>query len=291
MRRRNRCLDPAARNSTLVEVEDKLRKFIVGQDEGVSAVMRVLTTHAAGCSQSGRPIAVVLLLGPTGVGKTRLCEALAEALYGQRKALLRVDCGEMQNSHEVAKLIGSPPGYLGHRETTPVLTQHALNACHTEQVKISLLLFDEVEKAHENVRNTLLGVFDKAELRLGDNSLVNFEKTIIFMTSNLGAREMNHELGDSPKEPCRSKSACGRSPWRLPGGSSRRSSSTVSTRPWFSNPSRMPKSGRFSSWSWGCCVLSSWSPPGRSVSCCWSRNLPRSISWPARTRGSSAHVS
>lgn len=148
----------------------------------------------SGLAPEGRPAGVFLLLGPTGTGKTRTVEALAEVLHGSPKNLLKVDCGEFQMEHEVAKLIGAPPGYLGHRETTPMLTQQKLGAVASEDSALSLILFDEIEKAASSMTRLLLGVLDKAILRLGDNTSVNFERSLIFLTSNLGAREMRREL-------------------------------------------------------------------------------------------------
>jgi ATP-dependent Clp protease ATP-binding subunit ClpA len=150
--------------------------------------------HQAGLAPEGRPAGVFLLLGPTGTGKTRTVEALAEALHGNDKHLLKVDCGEFQMEHEVAKLIGAPPGYLGHRETPPMLTQHKLSSMASEASNLTLVLFDEIEKAAPSMTRLLLGVLDQAVLRLGDNTQVNFEHTLIFLTSNLGAREMQKEL-------------------------------------------------------------------------------------------------
>jgi ATP-dependent Clp protease ATP-binding subunit ClpA len=149
----------------------------------------------AGLSPEGRPLGVFLLLGPTGTGKTRTVEALAEVLHGSAKNLLRIDCGEYQMEHEVSKLIGAPPGYLGHRETHPILTQARLAAVTSEECGVSIVLFDEIEKAAPTMNRLLLGILDKATLRLGDNNTVNFERSMIFLTSNLGARNMMKELG------------------------------------------------------------------------------------------------
>jgi ATP-dependent Clp protease ATP-binding subunit ClpA len=146
--------------------------------------------HLAGLAPEGRPVGVFLLLGPSGTGKTKTVEALADVLHGSEKNVLRIDCGEFQMEHEVAKLIGAPPGYLGHRETHPLLTQQKLNAVTSERSNLSIVLFDEVEKAASSLSRLLLGVLDKASLRLGDNTAVNFERSLIFLTSNLGAREM-----------------------------------------------------------------------------------------------------
>src|SRR5438045_2504498 len=150
--------------------------------------------YRAGLAPEGRPAGVFLLLGPTGTGKTRTVEALADTLHGNEKSLLRVDCGEFQMEHEIAKLIGAPPGYLGHRETPPMLTQQKLGAVTSEGSHLALILFDEIEKAAPSMTRLLLGVLDKAVLRLGDNTSVNFEKSLVFLTSNLGAREMLKEI-------------------------------------------------------------------------------------------------
>jgi CheY-like chemotaxis protein len=151
----------------------------------------------AGLAPEGRPVGVFLLLGPTGTGKTRTVEVLAEILHGSARNVVKVDCGEFQSDHEVAKLIGAPPGYLGHRETEPRLTQGKLNAVTSSRSDLSLVLFDEIEKAAPSIAPLLLGILDRAILRLGDNTEVSFEKSLIFLTSNLGAREMMSELQPS----------------------------------------------------------------------------------------------
>ena len=172
----------------------RLTEKVVGQAAAIEAIVPYVQMYQAGLAPEGRPAGVFLLLGPTGTGKTRTVEALAEVLHGSAKNLLKVDCGEFQMEHEVAKLIGAPPGYLGHRETQPMLTQQKLNAVTSEKCSLSLVLFDEIEKAAPSMTRLLLGVLDKAVLRLGDNTTVNFERTLIFMTSNLGARGMLREL-------------------------------------------------------------------------------------------------
>jgi ATP-dependent Clp protease ATP-binding subunit ClpB len=179
------------------EAEDlamKLRSRVVGQDEAIQHIVRTYQSYLAGLSPAGRPIGNFLFLGPTGSGKTRLVEATAECLLGDRCAVIKIDCAEFQHSHEIAKLIGSPPGYLGHRETHPALSQEALNRYHTESLKLSVVLFDEIEKASDALWNLLLGILDKATLTLGDNRHVDFSQAMIFMTSNLGAAEMNAML-------------------------------------------------------------------------------------------------
>lgn len=178
------------RKRRVSNLHSALASRIIGQAAAVDAIVPYVQMHQAGLAPDGRPLGVFLLLGPTGTGKTRTVEALAEVLHGSAKNILRIDCGEYQMEHEVAKLIGAPPGYLGHRETHPVLTQARLSAITTERSNISIVLFDEIEKAAPSMNRLLLGVLDKAALRLGDNSVVNFGRTLIFMTSNLGARGM-----------------------------------------------------------------------------------------------------
>jgi len=167
---------------------------VVGQPQALTQIVPYVQMHEAGLSPEGRPVGVFLLLGPTGTGKTRTVEVLAQALHGSEKNLLKVDCGEFQMEHEVAKLIGAPPGYLGHRETQPMLSQQKLNAVTSDKSNLALVLFDEIEKAAPSMTRLLLGVLDKAVLRLGDNVSVSFERTIIFLTSNLGADAMRKQL-------------------------------------------------------------------------------------------------
>src|SRR5438270_12143338 len=176
------------------DLTTSLSSKVVGQPNVINVIIPYVEMFQAGLSPENRPVGVFLLLGPTGTGKTRTVEALAEVLHGSVKNLLKVDCGEFQMEHEVAKLIGAPPGYLGHRETQPMLTQQKLNAVTSEKCSLSLVLFDEIEKAAPSMTRLLLGVLDKGVLRLGDNSQVNFEKSLVFLTSNLGAREMMREI-------------------------------------------------------------------------------------------------
>jgi ATP-dependent Clp protease ATP-binding subunit ClpA len=178
----------------LDDIGNFLAQKLVGQPAAIAAIVPYIQLYRAMLSPEGRPAGIFLLLGPTGTGKTKTVEALAEVLHGHPKKLLKVDCGEFQMDHEVAKLIGAPPGYLGHRETQPWLTQQKVNAAASEACDASLLLFDEVEKAAPSMARLLLGILDKASLRLGDGTTVNFEKTFIFLTSNLGAQNMAREL-------------------------------------------------------------------------------------------------
>src|SRR5271154_4072586 len=176
------------------DLERKLHRTIVGQDEAIHHIVSAYQCYVTGLAAAGRPIATLLFLGPTGTGKTRVVEATAEALLGNPRAVLKIDCAEFQHSHEIAKLVGSPPGYLGHRETRPILSQDVVNQHHTDKVKISFVLFDEIEKASDALWNLLLGILDKATLTLGDNRRADFSNAMIFMTSNLGASEMTDIL-------------------------------------------------------------------------------------------------
>jgi len=185
-----RLLDPTISGPEAEELEAGLRARIVGQDEAIRQIVGVYQAFVGGLAAPGRPVGNFLFLGPTGTGKTRLVEALAETLAGDARAVVKVDCAEFQHSHEIAKLIGSPPGYLGHRETHPALSQETINKFQTDKLKLSFVLFDEIEKASDTLWNLLLGILDKATLTLGDNRQVDFSHCMIFMTSNLGAREM-----------------------------------------------------------------------------------------------------
>jgi ATP-dependent Clp protease ATP-binding subunit ClpB len=187
-------LDPNRRSSDAQEFETALRRRIVGQDAAIEKVTEIYQMFLAGLNAPGRPVGSLLFLGPTGSGKTRVVEAMAEALFGDPRACIKIDCAEFQHSHEIAKLIGSPPGYLGHRETHPLLTQEALNQWHTEKLKLTVLLFDEIEKASDALWQLLLGILDKATLTLGDNRRVDFSHCVIVLTSNLGAAEMNEMI-------------------------------------------------------------------------------------------------
>jgi ATP-dependent Clp protease ATP-binding subunit ClpB len=186
----NKELDTRMRSSISRHFEDALRQKIVGQDEAVQALVELHQVFCAGLRSPGRPVGNLLFLGPTGSGKTRIVEAAAEILFGDSRAVIKIDCAEFQHSHEIAKLIGSPPGYLGHRETHPMITQEALAASHTDKLKLSFLLFDEIEKASDALWQLLLGMLDKATLTLGDNRKVDLSQTVIFLTSNLGGGEI-----------------------------------------------------------------------------------------------------
>jgi len=187
-------LDPSRTGREAEALDSNLRRLVIGQDEAIDQIVNIYQMHQTGLNPPGRPVGNFLFLGPTGTGKTRIVEAMAESLVGSPRAVVKIDCAEFQHSHEIAKLIGSPPGYLGHRETHPLLSQETINQHHTDRVKLSFILFDEIEKASDSLWNLLLGILDKATLTLGDNRKVDFSRAMIFMTSNLGASEMSSLL-------------------------------------------------------------------------------------------------
>ena len=184
-------LNPEVKSPLAAEFESQLRSRVVGQDRAVRNIASLYQVFQAGMTNPTRPLGTMLFLGPTGAGKTHVVEAAAEILFGDRNAVIKIDCAEFQHSHEIAKLIGSPPGYLGHRETTPMLTQENLEKHRTERDPFTLVLFDEIEKASDSLWQLLLGILDKATLTLGDNRKVDFSQAMIFMTSNLGSKEMS----------------------------------------------------------------------------------------------------
>ena len=190
-------LDATVTGTKAKDLETKLHRLVIGQEEAIQEIVRTYQTYVAGLAPEGRPIGNFLFLGPTGTGKTRAVEATAEALLGNPRAVIKIDCGEFQHSHEIAKLVGSPPGYLGHRETHALLSQEALNQYYTDSLKLSFVLFDEIDKASDALWNLLLGILDKGTLTLGDNRKVDFSNALIFMTSNIGAAEMSSLV--SPK--------------------------------------------------------------------------------------------
>src|SRR5580765_8553592 len=184
-------LDPDQKSPRAQDFEERLSARIVGQERAVRRMSGLYQIFLAGMNPPARPIGTMLFLGPTGSGKTRVIEAASEVLFGDSNGVVKIDCAEFQHSHEIAKLIGSPPGYLGHRETSPMLTQENLDRTHTDELKLTLVLFDEIEKASDALWQLLLGILDKATLTLGDNRRVDFSKCMVIMTSNLGAREMS----------------------------------------------------------------------------------------------------
>ena len=183
-------LDLTKHNPILDPLLKKMSERLVGQDDAARVLVDMVAVHLSGFGASGRPAGNALLLGPTGSGKTHAVEVLCEGLVGDPRGMIKIDCAEFQHSHEIAKLVGSPPGYLGHRETPPLLTQKRIDGLQTQGMPLSVILFDEIEKASDALWQLLLGVLDKATLTLGDNSITNFEQCIIVMTSNLGAKQM-----------------------------------------------------------------------------------------------------
>ena len=183
-------LDPHKSGRQAEALGAHLKRLVVGQDDAINRIVELYQMYVTGLNAPNRPIGNVLFLGPTGSGKTRLVEATAESLFGTADLILKVNCAEFQHSHEIAKLLGAPPGYLGHRETHPLFSQETLNRSHTETQKLSLVLFDEIEKASDALWNLLLGILDKGSVTLGDGRQTDFSQCFIFMTSNLGASEM-----------------------------------------------------------------------------------------------------
>jgi ATP-dependent Clp protease ATP-binding subunit ClpB len=173
----------------LIKMEERLHRRVVGQDEAVRAVANAIRRARAGLQDPNRPLGSFLFLGPTGVGKTELARALAEFLFDDEHALIRIDMSEYQEKHTVARLIGAPPGYVGYEEGGQL----------TEAVRrkpYSVVLFDEVEKAHPDVFNVLLQILDDGRLTDGQGHVVNFKNTVIIMTSNLGSpiiQELTHQ--------------------------------------------------------------------------------------------------
>lgn len=190
-------LNPDLKSPRAQDFEGRLGGLIVGQERAVRRISGLYQIYLAGMQNPGKPIGTMLFLGPTGSGKTRVVEAAAEVLFGDTNAVVKIDCAEFQHSHEIAKLIGSPPGYLGHRETAPMLTQENLDKYHNDHDKLTFILFDEIEKASDALWQLLLGILDKATLTLGDNRKVDFSRCMIFLTSNLGAKEMSELITGS----------------------------------------------------------------------------------------------
>jgi ATP-dependent Clp protease ATP-binding subunit ClpB len=183
-------LDPDKQSPRTRWFEEELLARVVGQEQAVRSLASLYEVALAGMNPPDRPIGTMLFLGPTGAGKTRVAEAAVEVLFGSSAALLKIDCAEYQHPHEIAKLVGSPPGYVGHRETSPMLTQESLDRHDGTGTRLAVVLFDEIEKASPALWQLLLGVLDRGALTLGDNRRVDFSRAIVIMTSNLGAHEM-----------------------------------------------------------------------------------------------------
>lgn len=218
------CLTDAVR-----PLAETLEGRVVGQGEAIESLVCAASRLFSGLRDASRPLMTSLLLGPTGVGKTETARALAEALFGFERAMLRVNCEEYAHGHEISKLLGSPPGYVGH-QIEPLLSQERVDGAHRKLTRerlagkrqedvladricdpgtgsfASIVLFDEIEKAHPTLWNALLGVLDDGVLTLGNNDTTDFTRTAILMTSNVGSAEMGElmerrEVGFGRDEP------------------------------------------------------------------------------------------
>lgn len=169
---------------------EKWKELVIGQDEAIDRMTPYVNRYVAGLSISDKTVGNFFLLGPTGVGKTKTAQALAEVLHKSPNKLIMINCAEFQGEHEIAKLIGSPPGYLGHRETTALLNDQRIKDKRSEDCTMTIIVFDEIDKASVAMFRILLGVLETATLRLGDNSIVNFENCLIICTSNVGSKEI-----------------------------------------------------------------------------------------------------
>ena len=176
----------------LLHMEDRLRERVVGQDEAVEAVSRAVRRSRAGLQDPNRPIGSFIFLGPTGVGKTELARALAEFLFDDEQAMVRIDMSEYMEKHSVSRLIGAPPGYVGYEEGG-ALTEHV------RRKPYSVVLFDEIEKAHPDVFNVMLQILDDGRLTDGQGRTVDFKNTVLILTSNLGSSVIQEALEKHPK--------------------------------------------------------------------------------------------
>lgn len=169
---------------------------IIGQAGASEAFTNVLEKYYSGFYDRTRPIGSMLFLGPTGTGKTASVEAFVTGLFGRPTQMIKIDCAEFQHSHEISKLVGSPPGYLGHRETHPFINSAKVLSLRSEKFPFTVLMFDEIEKANDALWNLLLGILDKGTLTLGTNEVVDLTPTVIVMTSNVGSKEMALKVGE-----------------------------------------------------------------------------------------------
>jgi len=190
-----RKIDTEAVSEQAKVLRAKFATRIIGQSEATDALTITLEKYLSGFYDRRRPIANLLFLGPTGTGKTSTVEAFAEGLFGDRNKMFKINCGEFQQDHEIAKILGSPPGYLGHRETTPLITNAKIAGMITFDLGFFILLLDEIEKSSDSLWNLLLGILDKGTLTLGTCEVVDLSKAIIVMTSNIGSKEMASKLG------------------------------------------------------------------------------------------------
>jgi ATP-dependent Clp protease ATP-binding subunit ClpB len=188
-----RTLDPTRRSQKADTLIKKFESRIIGQQAAKDALVATIESFQSGMYDKTKPIRSLLFLGPTGSGKTGTAEAFAEGVMGSADKMMKISCGEFQHSHEIAKLIGSPPGYLGHRETHPFFTKASLKAAQSETMPFTIILWDEVEKASDALWALMLGILDRGELTTGTNEKLDFKPTIHIMTSNVGVAEMNDD--------------------------------------------------------------------------------------------------
>lgn len=191
MPRRSSTKEKSRLSSTYDNLYERLSVKLIGQQDALDILVPYIEMYGTALNTPGRPAGVFVLLGPTGSGKTHTAESLAAVLHGDNRMYLRVDCGQYQLDHEVAKLVGAPPGYLGHKETRAVLSEPNINSRRSNTCSLAILVFDEIEKASDSLHKILLSIMDKGTLQLGDATSTNFENTLILMTSNLGVRDMN----------------------------------------------------------------------------------------------------
>ena len=199
-------VDPERMTVQAERLEQHLTRNVIGQERAIRELVKAYENYEAGINDPTKPLASLLFLGPTGSGKTRSLEVFCEYFWGKSNALIKIDCAEFTHSHELSKIIGSPPGYLGHKETQARICKQRLEEHWTDAApKFSVILFDEIEKAHPDFHQLMLGVMDKGILTLGNNDVVDLKKCFLVMTSNLGAKTVakhlnNQGLGYTRKE-------------------------------------------------------------------------------------------
>ncbi len=189
-------LDPSRHASEVANLVEELRKKVIGQEQAVRYFARALTSYKSEIRNPALPISSALFLGPTGVGKTRTVEAVAENIFGDANAITKIDCAEFQLDIETSKLVGSPPGYKGHKTSDPIFTQKRIDWHHTHEHKLSFVLFDEVEKASPLLWNIILSILKQGKVSIFDNSKVSFAKSIVILTSNVGASQMSELISN-----------------------------------------------------------------------------------------------